>query len=218
MTTPPFPYQIVSIGPACNVKYQIDHYTKRTQETHLFDWQMTDLATVCQILTDAEPTRFFHRDALEIYGNNATRTHIRVTSLPDFRSIHDVVYPYTEAHLAEYLEKQQRRALRLLALIRSTTPVYFVLCGQPGVAAIAEFEAAVRTVNPACQYHVLCIGANTGVLGPRVAELHLERVARVPPSMPSWTTPELCWPRVFACIYRLHQGADLAEAVATVRP
>lgn len=209
-------YQVVSLGPACNVKYQIDYYTKRRQETHLFDWQMVDLPTICQILKADDPATLFRRDALEIYGNNATRSHIQVTSLPEFKSIHDVRWPWTEVDLAEYVEKQIRRARRLVDLIRSGTPIYFVHFAQPGVSAIAEFEVTVRALNPACPYWVFCVGAATGVVGERVAEIHLERVARIPAGMTSWSTPELNWLRLFVCISKMAQGASLEEALTAV--
>jgi hypothetical protein len=209
MTAPA--YQVVSLGPACNVKYQIDHYTKRRQETHLFDWQMVDLATICQVLR-SDPTALFRRDALEIYGNNATRSHVRITSLPEFKSIHDVRWPWTEADLAEYVEKQVRRARRLVDLIRSGTPIYFVHFAQ---ASVAEFEAAVRALNPACPYWVFCVGAATGIVSERVANIHLERVARVP-AMTPWSTPELNWVRLFVCIFKMAQGSSLEEALIAV--
>jgi hypothetical protein len=211
------PYQVVSLGPACNVKYQIDHYTKRRQETHLFDWQMIDLATICKILTTEDPDMLFRRDALEIYGNNATRTHIQITGLPEFKSIHDVRYPWTEADLAEYVEKQRRRARRLHELIRSGTPIYFVHFAQPGASATAEFDAAVRAVNPDCPFWMFCVGEATGIVGERVANIHLERVARIPAGMVSWSTPELCWMRLFVCIFKMVQGASLEEAVNVTR-
>jgi len=198
------------------VKYQIDHYTKRRQETHLFDWQMVDLPTICQILRADDPATLFRRDALEIYGNNATRSHVQVTTLPFFKSIHDVRWPWTEADLAEYVEKQVRRARRLVDLVRSGTPIYFVHFEQPGLAAIAEFEATVRTLNPTCPYWVFCVGAATGVVGERVAEIHLERVARVPTGMTSWSTPELNWLRLFVCIFKMAQGTSLEEALTAV--
>jgi hypothetical protein len=209
-------YQIVSIGPACCVKYQIDHYTQRRQETYLFDWQMVDLPTVSQILAEPDPSRLFRRDALEIYGNNATQTHIRVTTLPKFKSIHDVVYPWTEASLSEYVEKQQRRLRRLRALIQAGTPIYFVHYGQPSLSTITEFEAAIRTVNPTCLYWIFCVGGRTGILSDRVAEIHLERVLDVPTTMPAWSKPELNWERLFLCIFKMDQGSSLAEAFHAV--
>lgn len=213
MTAPA--YQVVSLGPACNVKYQIDYYTKRCQETHLFDWQMVDLATICQVLR-SDPASLFRREALEIYGNNATRAHVRVTTLPEFKSIHDVRWPWTEADLTEYVEKQVRRARRLVALIHSGTPIYFVHFAQPGAAAIAEFEEAVRALNPSCPYWVFCVGEATGIVGERVANIHLERVARVPAGMTSWSTPELNWLRLFVCIFKMAQGSSLEEALGAV--
>jgi hypothetical protein len=211
MTAPA--YQVVSLGPACNVKYQIDHYTRRRQETHLFDWQMVDLPTICQILRTADPATLFRRDALEIYGNNATRTHVQVTSLPEFKSIHDVRWPWTEADLAEYVEKQVRRTRRLVDLIRSGMPIYFVHFAQPGVTAIAEFEATVRSLNPACPFWVFCVGDATGLVTERAVNVHLERVATVPRTMVSWSTPELNWARLFVCIFKMEQGSSLEEAV-----
>jgi hypothetical protein len=208
-------YQVVSLGPACNVKYQIDHFTKRRQETHLFDWQMVDLTTICQVLR-SDPTAVFRRKALEIYGNNATRTHVQVTGLSEFKSIHDVPWPWTEANLAEYVEKQVRRARRLVDLIRSGTPIYFVHFAQPDIGDIAEFEAAVRALNPACPYWVFCVGAASGVVSERVANIHLERVVRVPAGMASWSTPELNWTRLFVCIFKMAQGSSLEEALGAV--
>ncbi len=206
------PYKIISIGASCATKYHIDIFTKKTQETYLFDWQVVDIKTVIQILEDPTPAHFFDKDSLEVYGNSEKNAYIKVSSLNSFRSIHDVPYPYSEKNLDDYVEKQQRRVLRFLCLFQSVTPVFLIYNGYTDIDTANRLIQVLRELNPVCSYYAFFIKDRTEVLSERFAYIRLPELLEVP-NRPAWTKSHLDWNWLFERIDMIHSGTSLEEAL-----
>ena len=135
--------QVISIGSACQVSYQIRRRSPKASATHFFDWIVTDH----QALIDAVPLDFgnlLSPDAVEI-GPDARYLRDCNTGLQFYA--HDFAYLRGDflSELETVRERYLRRAERTSALLRSGDPILLVRHGfnRADVVGVAERKAIV---------------------------------------------------------------------------
>lgn len=127
--------KIISIGSACQVKFQIiKHHTK--EETQFFDWLITDFKTVLFVLKNIDnrewisKTKFtdepVFKEGRSWNPDNHKIEHkdIKIISIHDFPSN----IPYND-YMSEFLQKYKRRLKRLKLCIKDKSQnIHIVHC------------------------------------------------------------------------------------------
>jgi hypothetical protein len=125
---------ILSLGHACQVKYQIDkHFGGK--ETHFYDWLITDFKSVLYVLKNINDdtfldktnftTRniFYNRESWVPTHHKIEHTKFKMISVHDMPSVSDY-----DSQIDEFVEKYKRRLLRFKELIQSDDVIHMVCC------------------------------------------------------------------------------------------
>ena len=141
----------ISIGNVCSVKYQIDAFLKRrglAQETHFFDWLMTNTRTIIQVFEAALTNTIdahMKRSALALDGTHGDNAVLKFTAFSHCVSIHDVPKLCNEDDLADCVAKYSRRAHRLAQEVckRTRAPLLLVRMGSFELAELVELQTKI---------------------------------------------------------------------------
>jgi hypothetical protein len=168
----------ISLGAACNVKYQIDKHTKNSQVTHFFDWLMTSFESVNQLMSAAsiepflDPSTFtseIRRD-----GKKIPRYTITLTKFHSCVSIHDVAgRDYDKTVIDAFVEKYKRRYERLMEEIKADRKTVFIYNGDITDEQAKEFVKNILRINPSCLFTLVILGSQTEPLEDHVLRLKL---------------------------------------------
>ncbi len=192
----------ISIGTACNVKYQIDR-CKGKSETLFFDWLMTSMSSVIEILSCDDITKILYvdnciRDPDEPFHSNNSR--ILVKSLDFCVSIHDLKREFNDNDLNEFIDKYKRRFNRILEFIKSEEPIYFMRYGSIDAKTKQQFIDTILKINSKCNFHLVVIDNDTEKAPSTSKDKHYLSINLnmvKPPSSTDWTTTYLDWPNIF---------------------
>jgi hypothetical protein len=183
----------ISLGNACNVKYQIDKHTNKSQLTHFFDWLMTSFETVNQVMSATSIAPYFDPSTFKVESRttsigphkNTTHHTVTLTALHGCVSIHDIVGKYDAAAINRFIEIYTRRYARLLDEIRSGRKIVFIYNGPVTEEQAKEFVRNVLHIHPSCPFTLVIIGSETVPLQDRVIRLKLSE--KTPPNgEPAW--------------------------------
>ena len=123
----------ISIGNACDVKYNIDKFTG-SKETLFFDWLMTDMNSVNTILgIDKIDNILFFENIIRNKKNPTSHNNSRIIikSLSYCESIHDVPILYNSSHINKFIGKYKRRYNRIIQIIlKNKSKIYFIRKGK----------------------------------------------------------------------------------------
>lgn len=190
----------ISLGSACNVKYQIDKYTNKSQPTHFFDWLMTSFESVNQLMSATSIAPYLDPATFKVESKNTITRHRRLTihntitfgALHSCVSIHDIVGKCDKAAINAFVEKYTRRYERLLEEIRSGRKIVFIYNGAVTEEQAQEFVRNVLRIHPSCPFTLVIVGSETGPLQDRVIRLKLS--SKIPPSgAPAWHDEDKNW-------------------------
>ena len=116
---------LYSLGFACRVRESIQRYLDNSsQQTNLFDWNLVNFATIVSIL---QKDMTFKSD--DFYDTNEICMQSRIVNHKTLRfdTLHDFDIKQTyETILPVFLEKYNRRLLRLRLLISGTEMIDFI--------------------------------------------------------------------------------------------
>ncbi len=125
--------KLISLGNACKVRESIDRFNGTSQETHLFDWVISDFESVVEIikaLVNNKEEELFNQETFINEGtfvNNQSHYNLSHKQI-NFKSIHDVRVnkPYEEEYKS-FIDKYIRRCKRLRDEIRQhIEPIHFI--------------------------------------------------------------------------------------------
>jgi hypothetical protein len=199
----------ISIGNACNMKYQINKFKKK-KETLFFDWLMTDMNSVNMILNpDTNINNLLNIDNLIIkpYYNN--KSQIIVKSLSRCVSIHDVkINPSIDYINTNFIEKYKRRYYRLINYIKNNKKIYFCRFGIITNDEKTKFIETIKNINPQCKFVLVNIieenNENTKCLIEKeenflkITSYYKDKKTNL--KIPEWTTSYLNWKEIFETI------------------
>jgi Putative papain-like cysteine peptidase (DUF1796) len=149
----------ISIGNACNAKMAIQKHRGHS-ETLFFDWLMTDMRSVldilkCENIEDILQPKNIVQDAkIPVHQKNA---RIRIEPLPYCISIHDLAIEYTETDVLQMIEKYTKRHCRIIEWIASNNTLVFLRVGKMYPAERAEFIETILAKNPHCHFFVVSL-------------------------------------------------------------
>jgi len=127
--------KIISLGHACQVRFNIDRLFK-CEETNFFDWLITDFKSVLYVLkninnknlitksnlTDKQVSKCWHQPYHEPY-HKIECTDFKMISIHDFPSNIDYM-----DYMDEFILKYNRRLNRLNNLINSDENIHMIHC------------------------------------------------------------------------------------------
>lgn len=151
---------LLSIGTGCCVRYNINEYYEKKKlsfPTHFFDWIMSNLRSVCEILEQRNAVnKWLSKDKIQDEGVHKNHRRFRVKSIDKFISIHDVPPKFGDKDINDFLEKYKRRLQRFVELIQeSKEKIYFIHCVQHGdfdFSQIQRFINIIKEIKPSCSF------------------------------------------------------------------
>lgn len=189
----------ISLGNACNVKYQINLHVKQTQETQFFDWLMTSFESVLQVLAESDIERLIHSGALTKTGDHSGKSVISFNKLQDCVSIHDLPSLYTPEQEAVCIQKYVRRQKRLIGLIRGGGPIYFIRDYGVSEEQATRFVAVVKAICPACRFALIILDNVAAHYQNHVMRLRLSEREKLPTDV-AWHTSHRNWSELWSAI------------------
>ena len=157
----------ISIGTACNVKYQIDRFFGKKQ-TLFFDWLMTDMDSVINILN------YYNNINELLFYDNIIRdpsqpiagiySQIIIKSLSFCVSIHDIDKNITKDKINDFINKYIRRFNRIIDYIKQSNKIYFIRYGEVinNIQKI-NFINIIKKINSNCNFTLVSLIENNSI-------------------------------------------------------
>jgi len=145
----------ISLGEACDVKYQLETKFKKfnnVHETYFFDWIISDFKTVLSVL-NGKFLDFFTKENLIIDNSNKNYKNSIVTikNFSTFVSLHDVPKIYNDEDIDKFINKYIRRYNRFINLINETDKKMFFIRKTKKIISnrdIIFFNNYIKKINP----------------------------------------------------------------------
>ncbi len=149
----------ISLGNACNVKYQIDTCIGK-KETLFFDWLMTDIPSIIRILKHYNNIHDIMREeTLDI-----TEKWVDIKGLSWCRFIHDIMGTPSTKEIREFIDKYKRRLDRIIDYIKADVPIVFIRYGDRADEIICnELKELLMTINPHVKYIFANLYSNSNI-------------------------------------------------------
>jgi hypothetical protein len=143
-------------GNACAIRQSIINYTTNSNETHFFDWLVTSMKSVNQILENT-PIIF---ESNYIYPNSLNTTTIKFKNFDLLTSHHDI-HEFNDNSINEITEKYIRRYERLINTIKAQNKINFIrYCkNQQNIEEeeIIRFYKNIININPNLVFNFILI-------------------------------------------------------------
>ena len=134
-------------GNACAIRQSIINYINNETETHFFDWLVTSMKSVNQILEN-KPIEF---ESNYIYPNPLNTTSINFKNFDLLTSHHDI-HEFNQNSINEITDKYIKRHKRLINTIKEQTKINFIrYCkNQYDIEEneILKFQENIKKINP----------------------------------------------------------------------
>ncbi len=197
--------KFISIGPACSVKYNVDKYRCKN-ETLFFDWLMTSMNTVINILKCNNIKDILNFENIVIDNNptviNQTNQKLTLKSLDFCVSLHDIPLIYTDNDIFNFIDKYSRRYNRLIECIKSKEKICFIRNGFANNNEIDKFIETIKSINSNCDFTLVIIHNdkknNTEIL--KQKNLLFIKLNIDTPQESDWTQQFLNWDNILSDI------------------
>ena len=194
----------ISIGTACQVKYNIDKYISKS-ETLFFDWLITSMTTVIDILScgDIKNILFFDNIKQDIKNPYVgLNSQIIIKSLDCCISTHDFTKIYTNNDIFNFIDKYTNRFDRIIDFIKSKEHICFVryTIHEINQEEINKFIDVILNINNECNFTLVIIhNDNNNNHNEIIKKEHLLyiniNVNRTKDS--DWTLQHIDWKQIF---------------------
>ena len=143
-------------GNACAVRQSIINYTSTSNETQFFDWLVTSMKSVNQILENT-PIIF---ESNYIYPNSLNNTSINFKNFDLLTSHHDI-HEFNDNSINEITEKYIRRYERLINTIKEQKKINFIRYCKNSTNIEEEeiliFYKNIKNINPNLLFNFILI-------------------------------------------------------------
>ena len=143
-------------GNACAVRQSIINYTRNSNETQFFDWLVTSMKSVNQILENT-PIIF---ESNYIYPNPLNTTSINFKNFDLLTSHHDI-HEFNDNSINEITEKYIRRYERLINTIKEQKKINFIRYCKNSTNIEEEeiliFYKNIKNINPNLLFNFILI-------------------------------------------------------------
>lgn len=191
----------ISIGHACSVKYNIQKYRGKS-ETLFFDWLLTSMNSVINILTCDNITDilYFENIIRDINIPSIDKSsRILIKNLDFCVSIHDLPINYTDNDILIFIDKYTRRFNRIIEYIKSNEKICFVRLGYVSYDEINKFIETIKKINIDCDFTLVVIHNdkknNSEIL--KQKNLLYIKLNIDTPNKADWTLQFLDWNNIF---------------------
>jgi hypothetical protein len=194
----------ISIGRICNVKHQIDkHKHKNDNETLFFDWLLTSMNSVIEILSCKDINNILYFDNIQRYINKpyyGDNSCIVIKSLDLCVSIHDLLRDYSDNDILDFINKYKRRFERIIKYIKSDEKIYFIRNDRVDDNTIDKFIETILDINPNCNFAIVIIDNDKENNSEFFKYEHCLYIKLNIPPESDWTTSYLNWEKIFSFI------------------
>lgn len=193
----------ISIGSACNVKYQINkHKHIHKSETLFFDWLMTSMISVIEILScdNIDNILFFDNIIIDSSKTKNANTRVIIKSLNHCVSIHDIINDFSDEAILNFIDKYKRRFERIIEYIKSDEHIYFIRASNIDNEIQQKFIETILNINPKCNFTLIVIDNNkkndTNIFKDKNL-LYIKLNIEASNTKPDWETNFLNWEKIF---------------------
>ena len=193
----------ISIGNTCSVKYNINKY-RGTSETLFFDWLMTSMDSVIEILNCNNINNILYSDNIVKDLTNQhldiTNSRIFIKSLNYCVSIHDLSPTYTDNDVLDFIDKYSRRFERIIEYIKSNEQICFIRIGDVSFDEIYKFIETIKKINSNCDFTIAVIDNNEHNKPEIIKQqnlLYIKLNVVIPVEEIDWTMQFLNWDSIF---------------------
>lgn len=195
-------YMFISIGAACDVKYNIDKCTG-SKHTLFFDWLMVDMASVNKIIgaNNIDDILFFENI---IQDPKHEKARILIKSLSYCVSLHDGPVN-NSGHVNNYIQKYKRRYSRIIeTILNDNSVIYFIRFGKITNYEKNIFINNIQNINSNCKFKLVEITAQNETNDYFITEEYFISVNidnyRIKAVRNSWTSDCWNWKELFSDI------------------
>jgi len=153
---------IIPFGSACRVRQAIENYKGHTGVTHLFDWNLTNFATILYCVKNIN-IPFVEDEWYDLNEICTTNTRVVAHKEYKFKSAHDFPTHKTyQEYMPIFLEKYNRRKKRLKKLFMNTNVIHLIHflatdfgdIDRPDPTQVVELYHAIKNINPNHKIHL----------------------------------------------------------------
>jgi hypothetical protein len=152
-------------GNACAIKQSIINYSNNSQETHFFDWLVSSMKSVNQILENT-PILF---ESTYIYPNALNTTTINFKNFDLLISHHDIE-EFNNNSIQQITEKYTRRYERLIKTIKEQEKIIFIrYCKNSNdieEEEVIKFYKNINIINPKLIFKIVLISDDNNLFIP----------------------------------------------------
>jgi len=141
------PINIISFGSECDVRYQISKFLNLNKETDFFDWLISDIDSVCNILSKDINTILTFPN-IQLIGYKNINSIVKFKNCTKLVSMHDIPIKYSFNDINDFILKYKRRYNRLIKLIKSNEKTYIIRRDNLSDDKIMKLINIINTLNP----------------------------------------------------------------------
>ena len=200
---------LIPFGSACRVRFSLDRYQPYGKETNLFDWNITNFATLVYVMKNIDKP--FEADEFQNLNQTSNSGHRMVShKFVQLLSMHDFPMDQSyEAYMPTFLETYNRRKQRLKYTIlteRNVHLIHFLSINTgphlyiPSMYELCELYNAIRVFQPNPDVHLhLLVHPDQHHQSPLIDILkitnyiHVHYMRRTGPIVPNETQMALYW-------------------------
>ena len=131
-------------GFACAVATSIKKYYNNNYQTQMFDYLVCSLNSINNILKTNNINNIINN--LEITPID-DKSCVKFKNYDNLISYHDLLNPYTTSDYNNFIEKYNRRYIRLLEIVKNEDKLYFIRFGHEDEKDISNFFHIIKYLN-----------------------------------------------------------------------
>ena len=195
----------ISIGSSCVVAQRLRMQGLQTNESHLFDWLISDIDSVANVLACDTLKTFKDKLISSEWGNETFEGNhvIKCNNLGNFRSMHDV--PAKMNDIQPFIDKYMRRYIRLKEVIAKTSDITFIYWLQKNdilhETQVNRLFEILQVLHPKNEFKltVLFEGSEHKHIDTThdITFIYVNDYMKHPNFANDWTQPHLDWDAIF---------------------
>ena len=198
----------ISIGPSCNVKWALNTFFGK-KETLFFDWALTNLTSVTQILGIEDVNDILSSNSLiqnEKTPTFSDKSRVLINCVDYWESIHEVPINFTEDDLDEFINKYKRRHERTIDIIKNPDYyIFFIYYSNASNRDKRNFIDCIKNIKKNNFFTLVELGKfDENIVFTRenknLLTINLNMLNNREKKKDDWTTSHIDWETIFSII------------------
>ena len=198
----------ISLGPSCNVKWALNTFFGK-KETLFFDWSMTNLRSVTQILGINDVNDILSLKKLTLNQNNPLKSNnsrILINTVDYWESIHEVPKQFTQKDIQSFIDKYKRRHKRTIELIKNPSYyIFFIYYGNASIEDKRNFINCIKNIKKNNFFTLVELGEFSENIvfireNNNLLKINLNMLNNSEKKKDDWTTSHIDWETIFNII------------------